>query len=219
MRVLSILFSLSLVSCGQLPTIFEPNNFPPVNVSGPTNTTLSPETPFAPSTNIGVVKCENFSQTNLFNKRLQAFLSTNMDPRQIGNHSCTKNLPGGVFFRGQVKTDKIFVPSGHNQDLIVVPEESYIEFHFETFSTNKTNVAPIRLRYTYGSIQGQEATLTFEDDKGAVHLDGQIKTHTNGKIVFNGSIQFENYQTWKGTKGYKGILGNFSIEACHFFQC
>ena len=222
MRFLIIPASLFLFSCqGLLPPIWPGNNIPPINISGPTPPSL-PTSPIslAPTTGIGVIKCQHANQTDSFNKNLRALLSTNINPQEIvGNHACTKERPGGVFFRGQVITSKPFEPNGFNQDLIIEPENSYIEFHFETFSPNTRNIAPIVLKYTYGTVQEQQVFLTFEDNKGEIHLDGQI-THKNGQTLLTGIVRFKNYQTWEGkSPGYSGVLGDFAIKACDFFKC
>jgi len=217
---LLILMTLFLCACGNLiPPIFNitqtPSSTPPYVPPNP----QAPQTPTISSSGTGVIKCRYSSQVDSFNKRLKAFLSTTINPNQIGWHSCTKDSPGGVFFKGQVKTNNPILPNGDNQGLIVDAENSFLNLYFETSTPNKSNVAPIALSYTYGSIQGKQALLTFEDHKGDVHLDGQFVNRNDGKFLFTGVFRFVNHQTWDGKVGYKGELGDFAIEACKFFQC
>ncbi|MGI9549491.1 MAG: hypothetical protein ACR2M7_05935 [Bdellovibrionales bacterium] len=221
MRFLFIFLCFFLAACGQL---FSPS-FPDQSGStsrgnlpspGVTNTTI----PAPTSTNqkVGVVKCKSFFHTSAFNQNLRSFLSSTVNPQEVGDHSCTKKSSGGVFFSGKMQTDKP-IDKTVNQDIIMIPESSYVVFYFETNTANKPNVAPITFNYTYGSVDGTAAVLTFENLQGAVDLNGQLITRSDGKFLFTGTIQFKNYKSWNGNQGSSGNLGEFAIEACNFFQC
>ncbi len=225
MKFFILFFSLFLFSCkGLLPPILGGGTTPPQKRTHPiligTTPTTSIPTPPATGQKIGVVKCQTQAEMNQFNINLRKFLSTTINPNQVGSHACTKSISGGVFFDGHIRTNKPIVTTENNLDIIINPEGSYIRFHFETFSPNKPNIAPIPFRYTYGSIDGQQIVLTFEDSKGEVKMNGQLATRSDGKRLFIGHITFHNYQRYDGQNpGYNGRLGDFAIETCHFFQC
>ena len=174
----------------------------------------------------GDVRCHS-SQVNHFNQQVRSFLSTSFNPNQARytiKCSPVKDWKGGFFLRGKVHFDRQkFDTQSQNQNL-TASQNSYLEIHIVdiTGRAQTQNGQPVRMDIDpYAStVQGQNASLVFRDQKGKVFLNGSVEPNEHNQLIFTGTFEFQNFTTWNGSnQGHSGSIGIFTISACHFFEC
>ncbi|MCZ0931890.1 MAG: hypothetical protein OXJ52_01900 [Oligoflexia bacterium] len=205
-----------------LPINYHPNN---PNLPQPPNPTETETDPAPnPLADFGDVRCHS-SQVTQFNNQVRNFLSTSTDPasiRQIVKCSSAPQWKGGFFIRGKVHFGgQKFNTQSPSQNL-TVSQNSYLEIHIVDTNNRPVIRPPIRMSIEpYASaVQGQGATLVFQDKKGKVFLNGSVAPDKNNRPIFSGAFEFENSTVWNGSsQGLSGQLGTFKIPACRFFDC
>ena len=173
----------------------------------------------------GVVKCTPHYSVAHFNQQVKGLLSTTSDPSTLENVGCSPehckqgswfHMTGVVVFEGGKKLN----PLALNQ-VLQVSTRSKIAVLIKPFNRQE-----FKLEFPAASIAGQVngnvATLTFEDEKGKVVLDGEIRPNANNPntMVFSAPFRYENFTHFAGLNtGYEGTIGMLEIEACDFFDC
>ena len=195
---------------------------------GSSGTSPSGQIP-APGSGIGRIKCTDHHPFAHFNRQLQGFLSSTKSMGELSNMGgvgCTKaqydqtksalSVQGSVFFEGGKKLD----PSNLSQTLTVNSASTQIKLTIKPMQQNAfaygLKAAPIA-----GQVQGNIAVLNFEDSKGKVTLDGEIRANAQGTLVFFAPFRYENFTTFgqSDASGYEGTIGVLVISACGLFDC
>ena len=218
--------AVSLVSCDSL--------FPPPPTGGPV--TYHPGSSYPPGggpsgpstvgTGKGIVKCNQQYTPDHFNQQIKGFLSAGRDPAGLGFVGCLReheethkiyfHVRGSVLFENGGKLNL----SSLNQTLKINPAGSKIEFFIKPQNMREIHIS-LNASAVAGEVRGNVALLTFEDEKGRVILDGEIRSNAKGLIVFSAPFRYEN-DTYVGRtdiSGYKGVIGIMEIPACQFFDC
>lgn len=168
----------------------------------------------------GVIKCSQNpqdQQKDNFNKGIRNFLSSSIDTQTIRRPvDCSGKHPGGVFIRGKVSFVDQRQFDVYQAQTLSVNDNSYLEIHI--VDVDQHTLASLRLnsvRYA-GEVNGNRASLIFQDGGGTVTLNGYIQN--NG--ILTGHVSFENSRDFRGNvTSLRGSLGLFSIPACALFDC
>lgn len=173
----------------------------------------------------GVVKCTPHYSIAHFNQQVKGFLSTTSDPSTLENVGCLKehcergswfHMTGVVVFENGGKLN----PFALNQ-VLQVSTRSKIAVLIKPFNRQEFKLE-LPAAAIAGQVNGNVATLTFEDEKGKVTLDGEIRSSANNvnTMVFSAPFRYENFTHFAGLNtGYEGTIGMLEIEACDFFDC
>ena len=225
-----VCLTICLVSCDSLfppppsgPTApYHPGSSPLPGQGHPS----TPTQPFGVGGGRGVVKCNQQYTPDHFNQQIKGFLSALRDPSGLGFVGCLReheethkvyfHVKGSVFFENGGKLSL----SNLSQTLKVSPAQSKIEFFIKPQNGREIHIS-LPASAIAGEVRGNVALLTFEDNKGRVILDGEIRSNAKGLIVFSAPFRYEN-DTYVGrtdVTGYKGVIGIMEIPACQFFDC
>ena len=174
MKWICVFFFLSFLSCDQLflGGAVSGTHYPP-SPSGTIPT--SPIGTSSSASSWGVVKC-SVNQNDFFQRNVRQFLNSFLDISAIGRVGCTAQdsqlKQGGFFFRGKVvfQSQESFSPA-LNQ-VLHPTEESYIELHIHAVSGPKIPAIRLSLSPAGGLIENNIVSLSFEDQRGVVTLDG-----------------------------------------------
>ena len=212
------IFFLSLLSCD---TIFN-SRVPVFDAPRPTSPGTIPRiTPSSRQPKWGLVGCSP-SQSASFQRNIKQFLSSSIDISSVGAVACLdKDIQMGIrgfFFKGQVtfKGNKVFNPRAQFEQSLHASDKSYIELHIKASSASSLTPVRLNLSPSGGTVSNDILSLSFEDEKGLITLDGRV---TEEK-VFSGDFSYENFTTYDGNSGgYSGKIGFFKIDACSFLKC
>lgn len=173
----------------------------------------------------GVVKCTGQWPANYFNAQVKQFLSTTRDSSGLGFVGCSKEhlQTHKIYFH--IKGSVPFENGGKLSlsDLTVnlqVSKQAQLQIFIKPQTQQEIGITLPAGAFP-GEVRGNVALLTFEDQKGRVVLDGEIRTNKNGISVFSAPFRYENYTLYNRTDsgGYKGVIGMAEIPACQFFDC
>ena len=221
MKWICILCSLSLLSCDYLFLSGVPRGgihppAPPIGVPPLPGTSAPQTSPW------GVVKCSQ-AQASFFQKQVRQFLTSFIDIKAVGRVGCTAQdaqlRQGGFFFKGQVsfQSGEVFTPTPNFTQVLHPTEGSYIELHISAVSGPAIPSIRLSLSPAGGLVEDNIVSLSFEDQRGVVILDGHVVTGG----LFAGEFRYENFTDYQGTSagGFSGTIGTFSIQACSFLNC
>ena len=229
---LGLVFLVCLTgACGE-GGLFSP---PPANphAGAPHHPGSSGQTPVsqnpAPGSGIGRVKCTTQYSFAHFNQHLRGFLSSTKPTGELSNMAnvyCTKaqydetkssfDIKGTVFFKGGKKLD----PANLSQTLEVDSASSQIKLTINPMQQSAFAYA-LKAAPIGGQVQGNIAVLNFEDAKGKVTFDGEIRSNAQGVVVFAAPFRYENFTVFgqPDVTGYNGTIGILVIAACSLFDC
>lgn len=162
-----------------------------------------------------------------FDQAIMSLASGTIDPQSSARLTRVSGTAGGetgVVFFGDFPTESgAFNPNGTTSAKL----SSRSVFHLEIWdvTATETNEPFIISNYkggpgrAWGQVNGNQATIYFEDDVGVLELRGSFDANE-----FTGTVTFENKTYWDGlrdgeTSGAKGTLGTFQVETCGFFLC
>ena len=169
-----------------------------------------------------MVKCNSQYNPNYFTEEVKKFLSTARDPGQLGPVGCLENQSGGFFIKGRVNFENggRLNLSALNQPLTISPQSS-IEITIEFTHHESIRIPPMPIVAHLSRLNGRTAVLTFEDSKGRVTLDGEIRQNDKGLVTFSAPFVYINhiYLGDPNRAGMKGTIGLFEIQACDLFDC
>lgn len=144
----------------------------------------------------------------------------------LGEIDCQPNNEGGILFRIHAVVGENFNPNGGNPNLQIQSTGTALYFHITHRPVNSGQESafggPItaELRGVNGNINGNRATMAFEDEAGSVTLDGRFDINW-----YEGTIQYQNRirkcansdSHCRESNGYRGTLGQFRIPTCKVF--
>lgn len=144
----------------------------------------------------------------------------------LGEIDCQPSNEGGILFRMYAVVNGSFNPNGRNPNLVVQATGTSVYFHIAHKPVNPQQESvfngPItaELRGTNGRINGERATLTFEDEAGSVTFDGRFDINW-----YEGTVQYSNRvrkcsssdSNCRESNAYRGTLGQFRVPTCKVF--
>lgn len=168
----------------------------------------------------GQIWRQNLSQ-NQFYSAVQGLVSSTIDPYSLGAVSGDVNQNTGVWFWGDVRMAQgFFNPNGNQSAQIngAVAELRIViwdSFAGQTVNGARVPEYPIHIRGASGTVQGNQASIIFQDGYGQIRLDGTYNAN-----YFSGTISYANSRRYDGsTPGATSSLGSFYVPTCGFFRC
>jgi hypothetical protein len=145
-----------------------------------------------------------------FNERVRDFMEASVEDRSyVGYVSGTPNdgTNSGVYIGGRVNV----------QGSSIDPRSQLVVAVFDAWPQEYGQVPALPQPYftqAEGVIQGNEAHLRFYDDSGWVEMIGTFDSNN-----FVGEIYYDVQRTATGQMGHAGLIGQFSVPTCQFFNC
>ncbi len=144
----------------------------------------------------------------------------------LGEISCQPGNSGGVLFKITAPVNGNFNPAGGNPDLIMQSSGAQLHLHVIHKPVNEGQESvfdgPItaQIQGVNGNVNGNTATLIFEDDKGSVTFKGNFNVNW-----YQGTVRYDNNvkkcssydSNCNKFAGAKGTLGQFRIPTCKVF--
>ena len=148
-----------------------------------------------------------------FRDRVAAFVSATMDPNGLGEISGDPNASTGIDLVMSVKVNaQGQVQSGSTLDLGIY--DSYVGQNDQ----NGKLIEPYSLHISQrvqgvANPQTGEFSVQFSDEYGAILFTGKMDQKT-----IQGTVQFQNSQSYIGGTPASGTLGQFVLPRCAVFQ-
>jgi hypothetical protein len=146
------------------------------------------------------------SGSGQFQNQVAAYLSSWMDPRNLGAVDGNPNAANGVVLRGKLK---------YNAQGQLIREQSQLELTINDSLSIQGGEAISPINYQQGvggsmNVTTRTFDATFQDQYGRVAI---TDAHFDDKYAW-GTIQFQNSQAVTGYSAQTGTLGSFKIMKC-----
>ncbi len=161
----------------------------------------------------GGISCANGNNDQNF----RDFLSSSADSEDLQSISCSPGNDSGAKFQLTVVTNSTVSLGGNNNNLRMIARSSELRILIVEdphFSGDTQNLEfEVILQGKDGTINNNQANLTFENTEGSVTLRGTFNNNN-----FTGQMNFRNNRHYAGGRGSYGPLGNFRIPTCAVFN-